>query len=96
MDRKMRRMCGTKSSNIRNDVESDGNFFRVTFMSNDAFDATGFEAFYQFRKYEGTFARLLYSAAAKHFCTTIIQFVCQRIDLLTKDTRNRRLSDAVD
>ena len=53
MDRKMRRMCGTKSSDVRNDVTSDGNFFRVTFKSNDAYDATGFESFYQFRKYEG-------------------------------------------
>ena len=56
MDRKMRRKCGKKSSNVRNFVESDGNFFRVTFKSNDAYDATGFEAFYQFRKYEGSFA----------------------------------------
>lgn len=54
MDRKMRRKCGTKSSNMRNAVTSDGNFFRVTFKSNDAYDATGFEAFYQFRKYEGS------------------------------------------
>jgi len=61
MDRKMRRKCGKKSSNVRNFVESDGNFFRVTFKSNDAYDATGFEAFYQFRKYEGQFSRPFHS-----------------------------------
>ena len=59
-DRKMRRMCGTKSSNVRHDVTSDGNFFRVTFKSNDAYDATGFTAFYQFRKYEGPSVRPSY------------------------------------
>ena len=53
MDRKMRRMCGSKSDNSRNMVISDGNFFRVTFKSNDHYDATGFKAFYQFRKYQG-------------------------------------------
>ena len=53
MDRKMRRMCGAKSSSARHAVTSDGNFFRVTFKSNDAYDATGFTALYQFRKYEG-------------------------------------------
>jgi len=60
MDRKMRRMCGTKSSNIKDDVTSDGNFFRVTFKSNDAYDATGFEAFYQFRKDEGSLSYYCY------------------------------------
>jgi hypothetical protein len=52
MDRKMYRLCGTKANNAKNDVTSDGNFFRVTFKSDDAYDATGFEAFYQFRKVE--------------------------------------------
>ena len=54
-DRKMDRFCGTKEQNSqkKNAVNSDGNFFRVTFKSNDVYDATGFEAFYQFRKHEG-------------------------------------------
>ena len=38
---------------MKQGVTSDGNFFRVTFKSNDAYDKTGFEAFYQFRKQEG-------------------------------------------
>jgi len=54
VDRKMNRFCGTTKDEHRNKmVSSDGSFFRVTFKSNDAFDATGFEAFYQFRKVEG-------------------------------------------
>jgi len=55
MDRKMRRMCGRGSSDVRNEVMSDGSFFRVTFKSNDAYDATGFNASFQFRKYRGAF-----------------------------------------
>jgi hypothetical protein len=50
IDRKMIRHCGTKNLNSQNDIISDGNFFRVTFKSDDAYDATGFEAFYQFRQ----------------------------------------------
>ena len=56
-DRKMYRSCGTMSMNHPDPqmktVNSDGNFFRVTFKSNDVYDATGFEGFYQFRKYIG-------------------------------------------
>lgn len=52
-DRKMARLCGTKEEHQKKEVKSDGNFFRVTFKSNDVYDATGFQAFYQFRKYEG-------------------------------------------
>ena len=55
MDRKMSRMCGSKEDNFQRSVVSDGNFFRVTFKSNADFDATGFEAFYQFRKIEGVY-----------------------------------------
>lgn len=46
IDRKLPRHCGTKKPDK---IDSDGDFFRVTFKSNDKFDATGFEAFYQFR-----------------------------------------------
>jgi len=54
MDRKMSRFCGTKDSeSAKKAVNSDSNFFRVTFKSNAVYDATGFEAFYQFRKVEG-------------------------------------------
>ena len=52
-DRKMSRYCGTKEETSKKVVQSDNNFFRVTFKSNDVYDALGFEAFYQFRKYEG-------------------------------------------
>ena len=54
-DRKMNRFCGTKEESKKKTVNSDGNFFRVTFKSNDVYDATGFEAFYQFRKYVGKY-----------------------------------------
>ena len=72
MDRKMRRMCGTNSSTIKHHVLSDGNFFRVTFRSNDAYDATGFEAFYQFRKYEGLLYHVTTTAAAIQYYTIVI------------------------
>uniref|UniRef100_A0A4D5RNL7 Putative conserved secreted protein n=1 Tax=Ixodes scapularis TaxID=6945 RepID=A0A4D5RNL7_IXOSC len=46
VDRKIPRHCG----NLRpTKIESDADFFRVAFKSNDKFDGTGFEAFYQFR-----------------------------------------------
>ena len=48
----MYRFCGTEEENQKKTVHSDGNFFRVTFKSNDIYDATGFEAFYQFMKQE--------------------------------------------
>jgi len=54
MDRKMSRLCGSKEDLAKKEVSSDSNFFRVTFKSNDAFDSTGFEAFYQFRRVEGS------------------------------------------
>jgi len=58
-DRKMRRMCGRRSSSSAHgdDVASDGNFFRVTFKSNDAYDSTGFRAYYEFRTKEGPSVR---------------------------------------
>ncbi|EEC04048.1 hypothetical protein IscW_ISCW016962 [Ixodes scapularis] len=49
-DRKIPRHCGMqKPSN----VESEGDFFRVTFKTNDRFDGTGFSAQYQFRSIVG-------------------------------------------
>ncbi len=51
----MSRLCGQKMEQQKKEEHSDGNFFRVTFKSNDIYDATGFEAFYQFRKYDGMF-----------------------------------------
>lgn len=42
----MPRSCGVKKPTK---ISSDGEFFRITFKSNDKFDGTGFEAFYQFR-----------------------------------------------
>jgi len=59
IDRKMSRLCGTRDKLERREIVSDGTFFRATFRSNELYDATGFEAVYQFRKVEGTrgFAR---------------------------------------
>ena len=51
-DRKMNRYCGSKEDAPKKKVESDGSFFRVTFKSNDVYDAVGFEAFFQFKKPE--------------------------------------------
>jgi len=45
-DRKMARLCGAGSFHS---VLSDGTFFRVTFVSNDIFDGTGFRGRYEFR-----------------------------------------------
>ncbi|CAK9295177.1 unnamed protein product [Gordionus sp. m RMFG-2023] len=45
VDRKFPRYCG---GNKPTTIESDNNFFRITFKSNSLFDATGFEAHYQF------------------------------------------------
>jgi len=53
IDRKMSRLCGMKDKLTRKEIVSDGTFFRATFHSNDQYDATGFEAVYQFRKVEG-------------------------------------------
>ncbi|KAI1286689.1 Suppressor of lurcher protein 1 [Halotydeus destructor] len=53
VDRKIPRHCGIKRPKT---IESDGDFFRVTFKSNDRFDGTGFEAFYQFRSPDDTFS----------------------------------------
>ena len=53
IDRKMSRLCGTKDKLMRKEIVSDGTFFRATFHSNELYDATGFEAVYQFRKVEG-------------------------------------------
>lgn len=44
-DRKYQRHCGQQREF---DVYSDRKFFRVTFMSNDRLDATGFNASYVF------------------------------------------------
>ncbi|UYV80716.1 hypothetical protein LAZ67_19001524, partial [Cordylochernes scorpioides] len=48
VDRKIPRHCGLKKPQV---IDSDREFFRVTFKTNDRFDGTGFEAFYQFRNY---------------------------------------------
>ncbi|CAM1309312.1 Uncharacterised protein g5110 [Pycnogonum litorale] len=45
VDRKLARRCGIKKPDS---IKSDGDFFRVTFKSNDRLDGRGFSAFYQF------------------------------------------------
>lgn len=42
----MTRYCGIKKPNI---ISSDHEFFRIIFKSNEKFDATGFQAFFQFK-----------------------------------------------
>ena len=54
IDRKMKRWCGHKEQHFVSTVHSDGSFFRVTFRSNDIYEAIGFEAFYQFTTFQGT------------------------------------------
>ncbi|XP_067142809.1 suppressor of lurcher protein 1-like [Centruroides vittatus] len=46
VDKKIPRFCGLKKPKV---INSEGEYFRMTFKSNDRFDGTGFEAFYQFR-----------------------------------------------
>ncbi|GIY25325.1 suppressor of lurcher protein 1 [Caerostris darwini] len=48
VDRGYPRHCGVKKPKF---IESQGDFFRVTFKSNDKFDGTGFEALYHFKPY---------------------------------------------
>ncbi|XP_055948981.1 suppressor of lurcher protein 1-like isoform X2 [Argiope bruennichi] len=48
VDRGYPRHCGVKKPKY---IESQGEFFRVTFKSNDKFDGTGFEALYHFKPY---------------------------------------------
>lgn len=53
-----KRFCGSRSENQKRNIFSAGNisagnFFQVTFHSNEIYDATGFEAFYHFKKLEG-------------------------------------------
>lgn len=45
-DRKMHRYCGNRPS--YEPVISDGAFFKVTFVSNEKYDAEGFKAIYNF------------------------------------------------
>ena len=52
-DRKLMPLCGNNRDPLisprMTTVTSDGNFFRVTFKSNDVYDATGFNATYVFK-----------------------------------------------
>jgi len=54
IDRKMSPLCGSHVMTGSTFVVSDGNFFRVSFQSNDVFDAIGFNAYYEFRPFKGT------------------------------------------
>jgi len=61
VDRKMSRLCGSRSSGtivslppgVSTVYRSDASFFRVSFYSNDIYDATGFQATFHFRKVRG-------------------------------------------
>lgn len=70
VDRKLARHCGHKKPKV---IDSDGDFFRVTFKSNDKFDGTGFEAFYQFRTHLDPFTvKRVSTSNGNHKCITII------------------------
>lgn len=45
-DQRIYRHCGLKHPKL---IESDADFFRVTFKSNGRFDGTGFKALYEFK-----------------------------------------------
>jgi hypothetical protein len=50
----MARLCGNRyQDSLRREIVSDSTFFRVTFKSNNLYDAAGFKGVYQFRKVEG-------------------------------------------
>ena len=53
IDRKMDRLCGSEDKHKEKEIKSDGGFFRVTFKSNDVYDAIGFKAQYYFTTYQG-------------------------------------------
>jgi len=53
VDRKMSPLCGPQVPPGSELVVSDGHFFRLSFKSNDVFDAVGFHACYEFVVYEG-------------------------------------------
>jgi len=63
IDRKMSPLCGSHVMTGSTFVVSDGNFFRVSFKSNDVYDAVGFNAYYEFRQFKGTMK--LYSEPLK-------------------------------
>lgn len=50
----MPRHCGTLKPKH---IESDSDYFRITFKSNEKFDGVGFEAQYQFKKQEGMYLK---------------------------------------
>ena len=65
-DRKLSRLCGSTPSSsstsaggglppgVSSVYRSDSSFFRLTFFSNDVYDATGFQATFHFRRLHGT------------------------------------------
>lgn len=47
VDRTNKRFCGANTP-LKGPVQSESNYFRMVFFTNDIFDATGFYAHYQF------------------------------------------------
>ncbi|XP_076357775.1 suppressor of lurcher protein 1-like isoform X1 [Tachypleus tridentatus] len=74
VDMGVHRHCGIQKPKK---IKSDGNFFRVTFKSNNRFDGTGFEAFYHFRNYVDPFTvkRVRGSAGAPMKCSNREQHI---------------------
>lgn len=77
VDRKIPRHCGNRIPTV---IESDGDFFRVTFKSNDKFDATGFEAFFQFRNFVDPFTVKRVSASSVNVLSPV--FIHQVVSLV--------------
>ncbi|KAL1419251.1 hypothetical protein MTO96_005345 [Rhipicephalus appendiculatus] len=73
-DHKIPRHCGMQKPP---NIESEGEFFRVTFRTNDRFDGTGFSAQYQFRSVIDpyTIKRFRGGATSLEGCTQIIALV---------------------
>jgi len=94
VDRKMSRLCGTTSAGTSTSLppgvssvyRSDARFFRVTFYSNDVYDATGFQATYHFHRLHGALRSLLVTVQLHNIvCVCVaIDFSSQRSNVNVK------------
>lgn len=71
-DNKYGRYCGQMKEFH---VESERNFFKVTFRSNDRLDGTGFKAMYQFLEATDEYQAPVFDKASNTLRKCIIYFV---------------------
>jgi hypothetical protein len=64
-DNRFGRFCGQKKEFH---VESERNFFKVTFRSNDRLDGTGFKAIYQFLEITDEYQAPMQDEASSSVC----------------------------